>query len=100
MEAGRVNDLLRLAAGMFAAILLLGSLGLVTWRQSRALETLGRLDAIRGQTSVAVAEQVELERHIQWLESRGRVVPEARDRLGMHTPGASEQVILSGDPRP
>ena len=95
-----MKDLARLAGGVVAAVLLLGSLGMVTWRQSRALETLARLDEIRSRTSVAVAEQVELERHIQWLESRGRVVPAARRRLGMHTPDASEQVILSAEARP
>lgn len=92
-----MSDLLHLARAAFAAILLVGSLGLVTWRQSRAFETLARLDDIRSRTSLAVAERVELDRHIQWLESRARVVPEARERLGMHTPDASELVYLSGD---
>ena len=74
--------------------LLLGSLGYVTWRQSRALETLAEWDEVRRQTAVAQAQVVELEREIQVLTSRARVVPEARDRLGMHTPDASELVIL------
>ena len=46
--------------------------------------------------SVAAAERVELERSIQVLESRQRVVPEARDRLGMHIPTGSELVQLPG----
>ena len=74
--------------------LLLGSLGYVTWRQSRALETLAEWDEVRRQTAVARAQVVELEREIQVLTSRARVVPEARVRLGMHTPDASELVIL------
>jgi cell division protein FtsL len=74
--------------------LLLGSLGYVTWRQSRALETLAEWDEVRRQAAVAQAQVVELEREIQVLTSRARVVPEARDRLGMHTPDASELVIL------
>jgi cell division protein FtsB len=74
--------------------LLLGSLGYVTWRQSRALETLAEWDEVRRQTAVARAQVVELEREIQVLTSRARVVPEARARLGMHTPDASEPVIL------
>lgn len=92
-----MSDLVRLARAALAAVLLLGSLGMVTWRQSRAFETLARLDDVRSQTSVAVAERVELERTIQWLESRARVVPAARERLGMHTPDASELVYLSGE---
>lgn len=73
---------------------LLGSLGLVTWRQSRALETLAELDEVRQRASVARAQVVELDRDIQFLLSRARVVPEARASLGMHTPDASELEIL------
>jgi cell division protein FtsL len=83
-----------------AVVVLLSSLGLVTWRQSRALEAQERLDQIRRQASVAAAERVELERTIQVLESRARVVPAARERLGMHTPGAAELVILPGEAKP
>lgn len=73
---------------------LLGSLGFVTWRQSRSLETLAEWDAVRRQVSVARAQVVELDRDIQVLTSRARVVPEARARLGMHNPDASEFEIL------
>lgn len=79
---------------------LLASLGLVTWRQSRALEALERLDELRRLTSVAASERVELERRIQVLESRGQVVPAARERLDMHTPDAGELVILPSEARP
>lgn len=75
-------------------VVLLGSLGFVTWRQSRSLETLSQWDDLRRGTAVARATVVELEREIQVLTSRARVVPEARERLGMHTPDASELVIL------
>lgn len=75
-------------------VVLLGSLGYVTWRQSRALETLAQWDDLRRGTAVARAQVVELEREIQVLTSRARVVPEARARLGMHTPDATELVIL------
>ena len=74
--------------------LLLASLGYVTWRQSRALETLAEWDELRRQTAVAQAQLVELEREIQVLTSRARVVPEARALLDMHTPDASEMVLL------
>jgi cell division protein FtsL len=73
---------------------LLCSLGLVTWRQSRALETLAELDEVRQQVSVARAQVVELDREIQMLTSRARVVPDARSRLGMHMPDGSEFEIL------
>lgn len=73
------------------------SLGLVTWRQSRALEVHTELDELRRQVSVAQAEQIELERSIQVLLSRTRVAPVAMDRLGMHMPDASEQVILPAE---
>lgn len=79
---------------------LLASLWLVTWRQSRAFEELTQLDEIRRQTSVAEAERVDLERSIQVLESRARVVPEARDRLGMHIAASTELVILPGEMKP
>lgn len=76
----------------------LASLGFVTWRQSRSLETLAELDELRRQTSVARAQVVELDRDIQVLTSRARVVPAARERLGMHTPDGSELVILRSEP--
>jgi hypothetical protein len=79
---------------------LLGSLGLVTWRQSRALETLAELDELRSATSVARAQVVEVGREIQVLSSRARVVPAARARLEMHTPDGSELVILLAEPTP
>lgn len=84
----------------FALVALLGSLVMVPWRQSRAFEALAHLDELRRQTSVAEAERVDLERTIQVLESRARVVPDARDRLGMHTPATSELVILPGEMKP
>jgi hypothetical protein len=74
------------------------SLGFVTWRQSRSLETLAELDELRRGTSVARALVVELDREIQVLTSRARVVPAARDRLDMHTPDGSELVILLAEP--
>lgn len=69
------------------------SLGFVTWRQSRALEANRLLDDLRRQVSVAQAERVELEREIQVRRSRAWIVPAAAE-LGMHTPDASEQIIL------
>lgn len=82
-----------------AVALLLASLSLVTWRQSRALEALATLDGIRRERSLAEAEVTELTRRIQHLESRTRVVSEARERLGMHVPGDDEIVHLRGERR-
>jgi cell division protein FtsL len=75
-------------------VFLVCALGFVTWRQSRAFEVHRALDDLRRQVSVAQAERVEVEREIQVLLSRARIVPEAR-ALGMHSPTAVEQVILA-----
>ena len=75
---------------------LIAALCLVAWRQARALEALAALEAMRQDRALALAERSELQRRIQYLESRGHTVPEARERLGMHTPEASEMVILPG----
>lgn len=93
----RSRLLLRVA---FGTTVLLGCLALVPWRQSRALEVQTRLAHLRSQVSVARAERAELQRHIQLLESRSRVVPAARKRLGMHTPVGAELVILPGGTEP
>ncbi len=95
-----MNEVLPFVRWTLAVVTLLGSLALVTWRQSRALEALAQLDQVRTQTSVAESERVDLERRIQVLESRPRVVPEARDRLGMHTANVSELVILPDEVSP
>jgi cell division protein FtsB len=94
MAEGCLMDPTTLGRTAVTLAVLLGSLGLVTWRQSRALETLAELDAIRQSASVASAQAVELDREIQVLTSRATVVPAARARLGMHMPGASELEIL------
>jgi cell division protein FtsL len=80
-----------------AFAVLLSALAMVTWRHSRSLESLAALDDVRRQTSVAMAERVELEREVQVLVSRQRVVPAARERLGMHMPARGELVMLPGE---
>lgn len=84
----------------FGVAVFLGCLALVPWRQSRALEVQTHLAHLRNQVAVAIAERADLERHIQFLESRARVVPAARQRLGMHTPVGNELIILPGDAEP
>ncbi|HEX7049162.1 MAG TPA: hypothetical protein VF188_03035 [Longimicrobiales bacterium] len=73
---------------------LLGSLSLVVWRQSRALEKLRALEEVRDARAILEAERSELVDRIRRLESRGRVVAVAGERLGMHVPSGSEMVIL------
>ena len=80
-----------------AAVALLGSLGFLVWRQARALEGLADLAQVRTERRLAIDELADMERRIQVLESRSRVVPEARRLLGMRTPNASEIVILPGE---
>ncbi|MEX0935322.1 MAG: hypothetical protein WD013_00365 [Gemmatimonadota bacterium] len=79
-----------------AVALLLAALSLVTWRQSRALDELAELDHLRREISLMSAERNELGRRIQTLESRGYVVPAARERLDMRAPRAAEIVLLPG----
>ena len=76
----------------FAA--LLAALTMVIYRQSRALEVLRAADEMRSARVIAEAERSELARRIQTLQSRARVVTDARTRLGMHVPSADEIVIL------
>lgn len=80
-----------------AVALLLSALSLVAWRQSRALEALAELDRVRREASLEGAEREELLRRIRYLESRGRVVRDAQERLGLHLPDDSEMVFLEGE---
>jgi cell division protein FtsL len=100
MAEGRLMRSRLLLRATFGVVVLLGSLALVPWRQSRALEVQTHLVRLRNQVSVAVSERVDLERRIQFLESRARVVPAARERLGMHTPAGDELIILPADAEP
>ena len=89
----------RLSAPSLAALAvagLLASLTLVAWRQGRALESLGALEAVRSDVSLARAESEEWSRRIQRLESRSYVVEAAERRLNMRTPAAAEIVYLTG----
>lgn len=89
----RMSDAKRVAIALAA---LLAALSVVTWRQMRALEALERLHHLGQEIEVVSAVRKDLLGEIQYLESRGRVVPEARERLGMHNPAAAEIVYLSG----
>jgi hypothetical protein len=80
-----------------AVAALLGSLSFVAWRQARAIEALEHLDDLRREVTLGEAEETDLVREVHFLESRGRVVPEAESRLGMRLPEAGEIVILPGE---
>jgi cell division protein FtsL len=80
-----------------AVAALLGSLSFVAWRQARAIEALEHLDDLRREVTLGEAEETDLLREVHFLESRGRVVPEAESRLGMRLPEAGEVIILPGE---
>jgi hypothetical protein len=90
------RGVLRLA---LASAALLSSLSLVVWRQSRALELLRELDRTRTERAVAEASRSDLNRRIEYLESRSRVVTEAA-RLGLRVPTGAEIVFLPLGDRP
>ena len=73
---------------------LLASLTLVVWRQSRALDVLGRLEGARRERVVEEAQRSALLRRVEQLESRARVSEVAGDRFGMRLPEGDEIVIL------
>ena len=75
------------------------SLGVVTWRQSRAFEANQTLDQLRRQVSVAQAERIELERDIQVRSSMTHIV-EAAAGLGMVRPSGQEMVVLGIEDKP
>lgn len=76
------------------AALFLGSLLVVTWRQTRGLDLERGLRALESERVIAEAEAVELVRRVEELRSRARIVRVARDRLGMHLPEDEEIVFL------
>lgn len=82
-----------------ACALLFGALSLVVWRQSRALEELRGLDVARAERALLQADRSELQRSIQQLESRTRIVAVAGERFGMRNP-AGEEIIFLQAPQP
>ena len=74
--------------------LLLASLTLTVWRQSRALEILRLTEDARGERVVEEARRSALLRHVDELRSRARVSELAQDRFGMRLPQGGEIVIL------
>lgn len=75
-------------------LLLLGSLTMVVWRQSRALEMQRSLEAVRHERAVEESRRAALLGEVEQLESRGRVTRAAEARFGMRLPAGDEIVIL------
>ena len=76
--------------------LILASLFVVTWRQTRGLELERTLRDLETRQDLAEAERVEHVRRIETLRSRARVVRVARERLGMRLAVGDEIVFLPG----
>lgn len=90
---------MRLSGATMATLgvaLLLAALSFVTWRQARAFEALAHLEELRSEISLVTAERNDLENRIRRLESRGYILPAARERLGMYPPTSAEIVLLPG----
>lgn len=79
---------------VLAFALLLASLSLVVWRQSRALELLRTLEGVRREQTLLEGERAYLVGRIQRLESRGHVVSVATTELGLRIPVGAEIVVL------
>jgi cell division protein FtsL len=76
----------------FAAFL--GSLSLVIWRQSRALEVLRALDGARVERAAVESEKSRNIEAIQFLESRGRIAGVTGTRWGMRVPSSDEEFVI------
>jgi cell division protein FtsL len=76
-----------------ATAFLLASLSLVAWRQGRALGVLDELDRVQSEAGLARSEVAELRREIRVLQSRARVVADAGERLGLHSPEGQVRVL-------
>jgi len=75
----------------------LASLSLVSWRQGEALGMMEQLEDLRQECALEMADQDELESRVRQLESRGRVVSDAEERLGMREAVSSDIVYLLGE---
>lgn len=76
----------------FAAFL--GSLSLVIWRQSRALEVLRELDGARVERAAVESDKSRNVEEIQFLESRGRIADVTGSRWGMRVPSSDEEFVI------
>ncbi len=75
-------------AAIFAA------LSVVAWRQGRARDVMTERESVRELLALETEERSELLDEIRRLESRRHVVTEARARLGLRIPDASDVVLF------
>jgi cell division protein FtsL len=94
MEEGVMRKGPPVIRGGLLFLFLLGSLTLVVWRQSRALEMQRSLELVRQERMVEESRRTALLRRVEQLESRTRVSQAAGSRLGMRLPSGEELVIL------
>ena len=80
-----------------ATAILLASLTLVARRQAQALDALNAVDEMQRELTLELAEREDLKNRIRQLESRGRILAVAEERLGMRKAMAGEMVFLPGD---
>jgi cell division protein FtsL len=85
------RGVLRLVGWLF---LLLASLAVVAWRQTEGFAREQALREVQTEREIAEAERVALERRVQALTARARIVRVARERLGMRLPSDGEIVLL------
>ena len=87
----RLSGALVLALSMAA---FLAALSVVAWRQGRAREVMAEREALREQIVLETEVRSSLLDKISYLESRRRVVQDARDLLGLHIPDAGDLILL------
>ena len=92
----RVSGVLLLA--LFVAAFL-AALSVVAWRQGRARVVMAEREQVREAIALENEVLAELADKITHLESRRRVVQDARDRLGMHVPDARDLIYMPAEGR-
>lgn len=102
-EARRRRRRSRLSWAAYAVVLV-GALASVVWRQTVGRDRFRELERVREEVAVAEAERDELTTRILELQRRDRIVRYAGERLGMHVARDEEVVLLpvpaSAAPRP
>jgi hypothetical protein len=91
MKSRHGEGTLRLALA-FAAFL--GSLSMVIWRQSRALEVLRDLDGARVARAGVESDKSRQVEMIQRLESLARITSHADRAWGMRVPSSDEEFVI------
>jgi hypothetical protein len=76
----------------FAAFL--GSLSLVIWRQSRALDLLRDVDGTRTERASIESQKSRLTGRIQQMESRTRILAVAGEWWGLRVPSTDEEFVI------